>query len=515
MHNFTRPLALIFTVLVVATGCSTNPVTGKSELTFVSEQEEISIGEKQYLPAQQSQGGTYEVDPALSEYVNNVGQRLAAVSDRQLPYEFVVINDSTPNAWALPGGKIAINRGLLIQLENEAELAAVLGHEIVHAAARHGARSMERSMLLQGAVMLTALSARDSDYANYIVGSASIGAQLINQRYGRQAELEADQYGMDYMAKAGYDPAAAISLQEKFVALKEGQQSDWLSGLFASHPPSEDRVAQNRITAEELKSGQVKDWEVGSIRYDQQLAYLESRKPAYDAFDQASTLLEEKETSVALNRVNRAIDLEPKEPRFYGLKADIHFHDKNYDSAIAQYGAALGRDDSYYEYYLGRGLSYSKLGNRSKARVDLEKSNSLLPTALATNELGNLSLAAGDRQVAKRYFAMVAQTSGPLSSTARQSYVQLDLPENPAAYFRYRPENRNGVLTGIVQNASGSNVKSVQVSISARINGEYKQVQRYIGNMSNGSSTAVPSGLQLEDTDIVDNIDIRVIRAEL
>ena len=251
-----RSLFTIVLISLLASGCATNPVTGRSELTLVSKREEISIGARQYLPAQQSQGGAYIVDEALTGYVNEVGQRLAAVSDRPLPYEFVVINDSTPNAWALPGGKIAINRGLLSQLDNEAELAAVLGHEIIHAAARHGAKAMERALLLQGAVLLTALGTQDSEYSNYIVGGASIGAQLISTRYGRQAELEADLYGMEYMARAGYDPDAAVSLQEKFVALKQGNSSGWLEGLFASHPPSQERVDRNAETGSQIKATQ-------------------------------------------------------------------------------------------------------------------------------------------------------------------------------------------------------------------------------------------------------------------
>lgn len=515
MDNTLTRLSLVFALLLVTTGCATNPVTGKSELTLISTAEEISTGEKQYGPAQQSQGGTYEVDPTLSHYVNQVGQRLAAVSDRDLPYEFVVINDSTPNAWALPGGKIAVNRGLLLQLENEAELAAVLGHEIVHAAARHGAKAMERAMLLQGAVMLTALSSQDSEYSNYIVGGASIGAQLINQRYGRHAELEADQYGMTYMARAGYDPASAVSLQEKFVAMKEGRRSDWLSGLFASHPPSEERVSSNQAMANEIQVTQRKDWEVGSQRFHQQLAYLSQKKPAYDAFDQATTLLADKEAPVALNRVEKAINLEPKEPRFYGLKADILFHQKNYNGAIRQYNAALEKDTAYYQYYLGRGLTYSKLGNKTKARNDLEKSNSLLPTALATNELGNLSLASGNRHLAKQYFATVAQTSGPLSQSARAKFVRLDLPDNPASYFRTRAERRNGQLYGVVQNAAGVEISSITVLISARINGESKRVQRSLGQLMAGTAVPVSSGWGINDTDIVDNVHVRVIGATL
>ena len=102
-----------------------------------------------YPPSRQSQGGDYVTDPRVTEYVRQVGNRLAAVADRRLPYEFVVLNSGELNAWALPGGKIAVNRGLLAELKNEAELAAVLGHEIVHAAARHGAQQMEKGQLLQ------------------------------------------------------------------------------------------------------------------------------------------------------------------------------------------------------------------------------------------------------------------------------------------------------------------------------------------------------------------------------
>jgi len=100
------------------------------------------------------------VDPELTRYVAGVGARLAAQSPVDLPYEFVVLNNSVPNAWALPGGKIAINRGLLTELESEAELAAVLGHEVVHAAARHTARQISRGMLLQGLVVATAVASK-------------------------------------------------------------------------------------------------------------------------------------------------------------------------------------------------------------------------------------------------------------------------------------------------------------------------------------------------------------------
>jgi hypothetical protein len=130
----------------------------------------------------------------LTEHVRAIGNNLAAVADRKLPYEFVVLNDSVRNAWAMPGGKIATDRGLLYELKNEAELAAVLGHEIVHAAARHGAKSMERESLLQGAILTVGIDTGDSHYSQLYVQGAQIAAQLAATEYGRDAELESDLY---------------------------------------------------------------------------------------------------------------------------------------------------------------------------------------------------------------------------------------------------------------------------------------------------------------------------------
>ncbi|MCB1631877.1 MAG: M48 family metalloprotease, partial [Pseudomonadales bacterium] len=217
-------------------GCGVNPVTGKQEIQFISEVQEVEIGQKHYAPTRQSEGGDLVVMPELTAYVNEVGQKLAAVADRRLPYEFVVLDNSVPNAWALPGGKIAINRGLLTQLDNEAELAAVLGHEIVHAAARHGAKAQERGTLMQvglaAAQIGAAIGGIDGNAAGLAIQGAGIGAQLIQQKYGRDQELESDHYGMKYMKAAGYDPWGAVTLQETFLRLstEQGRNQNWLEG---------------------------------------------------------------------------------------------------------------------------------------------------------------------------------------------------------------------------------------------------------------------------------------------
>jgi len=511
----TTRISLALIILLTLVGCSTNPVTGKSELALVSQESEIAIGIEQYLPAQQSQGGLYQVDADLTAYVQQVGDRLAAVSDTQLPYEFVVLNNSTPNAWALPGGKIAINRGLLVTLDSEAELAAVLGHEIVHAAARHGARSMERNMLLQGAALITAIGTSGSEYSNYIMGGAMLGSQLISQRYGRQAELESDYYGMEYMARAGYDPAAAISLQEKFVELGKERKTSWAEGLFASHPPSEQRVATNIETNKTIKSMQTKDWETGKNRFEQQLAYLRGKSDAYAAYDQATALASKKETAVALKRVDRAIELEPNEPRFYGLKANLQQSKKDYRTALESYDSAVRRDENYYEYYLGRGLTYSKLGDRERARADLERSNQLLPTSVATNELGTLSLQLGDRDAAKNYFAAVARSEGPFKESATDNYVRLDIADNPSNYIQAQPADRNGTLVATITNTTRIPIQSAVVQFTAVINGQRAETNRNLGPVKANARIGISSGWSFKSDDVVESVAARVISIQL
>jgi len=396
MRRTSRPavlLVILIGTVIGMSGCAVNPITGKSEVSWISEAEEISIGDKQYLPSRQSQGGDYLADPEINRYINEVGNRVTRAGDRYLPYEFVVLNNSVPNAWALPGGKIAINRGLLLELKNEAELAAVLGHEAVHAAAKHGANSMQRSQLIQGIVLATQLSTADLGYGNYIVEGAQLGAQLINHRYSRGAELEADYYGIKFMSRAGYEPRAAVSLQETFMRLSESPQSSWVGGLFASHPPSQARVQANIETIREL---QLPAGDTYQDHYQQKIAYLVETKPAYDKYDLARTLSQNNELDSALESVDQAIKLVPEEALFHGLQGNIHYQQTHYKKATAAYNRALKLDDSYFEYYLGRGLTNRKLGKLKAARKDFQRSNQLLPTAVANRALDELSIASED-----------------------------------------------------------------------------------------------------------------------
>jgi predicted Zn-dependent protease len=475
-------------------GCAVNPVTGKTELSLVSEAQEIELGEQNYPYMQQSGGGLYDVDPVLTGYIEGIGARLAEVSDRPLPYEFVVLNNSVPNAWALPGGKIAINRGLLTEMNSEAELAAVIGHEIVHAAAKHSARQMSRGMLLQVAVVGTAIATSGTDYSDLAIGGASVGAQLINQTYGRSAELESDFYGMQYMSRAGYDPQGAVELQRTFVRLSEGRQQDWLSGLFASHPPSRERVAANIATAETLPPGGERGVEAFRAAMEKTL----SVKPAYDAYDDGRKALGEEDVEAARRKVEEAIALFPDEAHFYGLRGDIHYVEEAYDRAVNDYDIALQRREDYFRYHLQRGLAHEKLGNDSSAIADLERSNELFPTAIATYTLGNLEAKRGNRQQAIEYYEAVAGGQGDVAEAARAALVRLDLAENPGRYIRYGCYADNGAnLVVAVANATPVPIRDVRFAIQYRDNAGFTRSREELirGTIQPGQRADVNTGL--------------------
>jgi len=418
-----RTLAsLVAPLLLIVGGCTVNPVTGERELGFVSTDREIEIGEQQYVPAQQMQGGPYMVDPGLNRYVSRVGQSLAEVSDRpELPYEFTVINDGTPNAWALPGGKIAIHRGLLVELENEAELAAVLGHEIVHSAARHGAQSMERGMIMQTGLAALSITAADQDYRNLVVGGAGAAAGLLNQSYSREAEREADRFGTRYMARAGYDPQAAVTLQEKFVALSEGRDRGFVEGLFASHPPSEERVENNRELVRKLDAEGRLDGEA----YQRQVATLEDDADAYEAYGEGRRALSEGDLDEAWRKAGTAIEAQPREALFHGLRGDVRYRQERWREAVSHYDAALARNERYFRFHLQRGLTHHRLDAPDRARRDLEASNELLPTASAHSTLGDIALDQDRREDAIAHYRVAAGSDSPAGEHARKMLERL------------------------------------------------------------------------------------------
>lgn len=421
-HLLTRlSFTLVFAITVLS-GCSVNQVTGKRQMSM-SFDEQVKIGNQQYGPAQQQQGGRYVVDPDLNVYVNAVGKSVAQASPVNLPYEFVVLNNDVPNAWALPGGKIAINRGLLVLLDDEAQLASVLGHEVVHAAAEHSANQMRNSQILGIGVAAAAVAAgmTDNDNAALIGVGAALGAKVYQARYGRNQELEADKYGMDYMVAAGYDPQAAVELQQTFVKLSEGQQSNFLSNLFASHPPSQERVDRNRAKAKNLPAGKR-----NRQAYQAAIAQIKKDQPAYAKHNEALKAANNKELDKALGLTNQAIKMQAKEALFYATKGQILSAKKREKEARDAFAMAAKYNPEFYMGQLGLGLSEAQLGNMSQAKTALQKSYLLLPNSLAAYNLGQIEEQQGNRQNAVKYYKAAANENSDIGRAAQQKLRDLN-----------------------------------------------------------------------------------------
>jgi len=411
--NYFAPSLVLFFCLITA-ACSTNPVTGKKELSLMSPAQEVAIGEKNYGPYQQQQGGAYAVDPELTLYIKEVGLSLARVSDRAgLPYDFVVLNSSVPNAWALPGGKIAINRGLLVLLEDEAQLAAVLGHEVVHAAARHSAQQMTQQQVLGIGVALASVAASTQEHGQYIGLGLMGGAALYQAHYGRNQELQSDHFGIDYMVRAGYEPRAAVELQETFVALSEGKNAGFFSTLFASHPPSQQRVDKNRELVKNLPAGKR-----NRARYQRAIAQLKKDEPAYKKHMEALAAMSKSDIDSASKYIQQAIKLQPDEVLFYTTAGQIYFQKKDYSSAQTHFKSALKVNPDYFMSSLGLGLSQKALGKASSAKQNLKTSLNLLPTPIAVYSLGEIEEKAGHRAQAIQYYRQVAGSGGEIGQAA-------------------------------------------------------------------------------------------------
>ncbi|MGA0609009.1 M48 family metalloprotease [Caldimonas sp. KR1-144] len=260
---FSRPLALAAALLLAACASVTNPVTGERELSVMDEQAEIAEGKKAHAQVLQEYGVVQ--DARLQAYVNDLGQRLAKQSHRaNLQWTFTVLDSPEINAFALPGGYVYVTRGIMAYMESEADLAGVMGHEIGHVTARHGAQRATRQQtaglgVLAASVLGAVAEAYGFGGAGDLASQASqaVAAGYI-AKYSREQELQADQLGAEYLARNSYDPKNMVDVievlkrQEQFAAdaaRAEGKQprqgGDWL----ASHPSNEQRLAQIRQTA--------------------------------------------------------------------------------------------------------------------------------------------------------------------------------------------------------------------------------------------------------------------------
>jgi len=411
-------------VLLPLSGCAVNPVTGKTELAFyqMSEQEEIALGRKAFPEAIQRMAGEYD-DPQLKSYINSVGLRLAQASHRpSLPYTFRIVNESQPNAFAVPGGNIAITRGLLMDLQSEAQLAAVLGHEIGHVTAKHSLQNLQRGILLGFGLQMLTLPVSGTSYSALARQAGQIAGTIVDSSYSRDEEREADRLGIDYMIRASYHPQGAIELHEYF--LKKSGEGDplWISGLFRTHPFSKDRMRDNQyyIDSNYRAALHSETYTVGVESFQQAIAPLRKSREAFQMYDKARERERANDLAGAIPLYEQAVQKAPGQSLLRTGLGMAHLKNKNYPAARQALLAAEKLNGEYFETHLGLGYLNLKEDNLSAAREHLQKSMKLMATLGGAFFLAETYEKSGSPREAFELYSQVAEAdpSGNMGRTA-------------------------------------------------------------------------------------------------
>lgn len=233
--------------LIAVVGCARNPVTGRRQLVLMSESEEIALGAQADVQAKSEYG--FIDSPTVQNYIRQTGMKLAAVSHRpNLEWHYTAVDSPVINAFAIPGGYVYFTRGILAYINNEAELAGVMGHEIGHVTARHSVSQITRSQLTQiGLGAASVLSPAVGQFGN--VASSALGLWFL--KFSRDDERQADQLGVEYAARAGYDPRQVSNFFEVLRRLSEASDRETIPGWLSTHPDPGERVESTRAAAQQ------------------------------------------------------------------------------------------------------------------------------------------------------------------------------------------------------------------------------------------------------------------------
>lgn len=361
--------ASVLTGLLVVSGltsCAVNPATGGANLVLMSESREKEVGAEEHAKVLASQP-VYQ-DEALLAYVTEVGNRVAAASHRpDLEYTYTIIDSPAINAMALPGGYVYVNRGLLTFINTEAQLAAVIAHEIGHITARHAVQQQARGRLASVAAQVggfvTAVATGSGYAGSQISQVASIWAQTGLSGFGRDMELEADSLGAEYLLKAGYEPAAMIDVvtvlknQEDFNRRVSGSSGSY-HGLFATHPRNDTRLKeaieavgqleeaeatlQDNTALRERLDGLIVGESAGSRQQDERNRYYQNLLGYTLVFPDEWSVSETTTTVTAANQGVAELRVEARrlskniEPRVF-LREELGISDLQKSEALNQY----------------------------------------------------------------------------------------------------------------------------------------------------------------------------------
>ena len=352
-------------------GCAANPVTGKSQLMLVSEDQEIEI-DRQNSPYQFSTDYGSIQDKNLNNYINQTGKKISALTHRpHMPYSFRGVNAAYVNAYAFPGGSIAATRGILIELRNEAELSALLGHEMGHVNARHTAEQMSKGMLTNALVggIATIAGTQSSGLGSLASQLGMLGAGALLAHYSRDNERQADALGLEYMVKAGYNPNGFVGLMDMLRSTSQHEPSA-IELMFSTHPMSDERYS-TAVKTVQTKYRHAQNLPFYRERYMDHTAKLRAMKGAIQAmqkgeramagekYDEADTYFEKalkqapddyaglvmmakcqmvrERYSEADRYVKKAKKVYPQEAQAHYLAGFVNMNQKQYDSAYEDF----------------------------------------------------------------------------------------------------------------------------------------------------------------------------------
>ena len=362
-----------------AVGCAVDPVTGKKQFMLVSEDQEIQL-DQQYSPLQFSADYGPVQDRKLNAYIDGVGQKLAARTHRpHMPYSFRVVNATYINAYAFPGGSIAATRGILLKMDDEAELASLLGHELGHVNARHSAEQMSKGQLTQAVVggLSVLAGTQGAAYGDMAAQLGSISAGALLASYSRDNEREADALGMEYMVANGYGSNGFVGLMDMLNSLSK-HKANSAELLFATHPMSDERY-QTAVTAAQTtyKSAQKKP--VYRERYMDNIAKLRAQRGAIEAMQKGEESLLKKNYSDADQQFRIALKKAPNDYTALVLMATSQMVQKKWAVGREYAGMAKKSYPREAQAYHLSGFAKIQLKKYQGAYNDFASYDKLLP----------------------------------------------------------------------------------------------------------------------------------------
>lgn len=390
-------------------GCAKSPVTGQSIVVGMSEAQERQI-DTQVAPHQFSQDLGAVQDDAVNRYVSGVGQRLQALSHRPtMPYSYRVLNANYVNAYTFPGGAMGVTRGILTDLNSEAELAALLGHEIGHVNARHAAQRQGQAMLAQAAVVGLNVATQDSQWGQLVGLGSQIGASALLASYSREHEREADALGQAYMVQAGY-PAQGMTALHQMLVDQEKQSPGVLATMFSSHPMSSERrntAAQLANTRYQASAGAP----VQRERFMDSTASMRRIKPTITACQNGETAMGSKQLAQAQGAFETAIRSSPRDyAAHFRMAQCLQAQNKGREArAFAQQAQAIYPQEA--QAHKLDGVLALSLRDADAAFSALDRFDKQLPGDPGVLFLKGVSLEGmGQRQAAAQHYARFLQT---------------------------------------------------------------------------------------------------------